>query len=167
MAIEQRTSRGGRKSTVATLTEIYHFLRLLYVKLGVQHCPNDGTPIEPQSVDAIAARILRDCRGQRIGLLAPLVVTRKGYYTDLAKWARGKGYTHLRVDGEFLPTQKWPRLDRFKEHTIELPVADLTVTPENEAALRSRARPGAGTRQGRRQVMGPLDALAAPSMRKG
>ena len=65
VAIEQRTSRGGRKSTVATLTEIYHFLRLLYVKLGVQHCPTCDMPIEPQSADAIAARLLKEYRGRR------------------------------------------------------------------------------------------------------
>ena len=137
VAIEQRTSRGGRKSTVATLTEIYHFLRLLYVKLGTQHCPDCNVPIEPQSEEAIAARLLRDYRGTRIGLMAPLVVNRKGYYTDLAKWAKGKGAEYLRVDGEFLPTAKWPRLDRFKEHSIEFPVADIKVTPENETELRS------------------------------
>jgi excinuclease ABC subunit A len=137
VAIEQRTSRGGRKSTVATLTEIYHFLRLLYVKLGTQHCPDCRVAIEPQSETAIAARILRECRGERVGLLAPLVSNRKGYYTDLAKWALSKGYTHLRVDGEFLPTDKWPRLSRFQEHTIELPVADLRVTAESEAELRA------------------------------
>ncbi|HEX7374380.1 MAG TPA: excinuclease ABC subunit UvrA, partial [Steroidobacteraceae bacterium] len=77
VAIEQRTSRGGRKSTVGTLTEVHHFLRLLYVKLGVQHCPDCGDAIEPQSADAIAARLLRDCKGRRIELFAPLVVSRK------------------------------------------------------------------------------------------
>ena len=122
---EQRTSRGGRKSTVGTLTEVHHFLRLLYVKLGVQHCPDCEVPIEPQSADAIAARLLREYRGRRIELLAPLVVARKGYYTDLAKWAAGKGYAELRVDGERLPTARWPRLDRFREHTIELPVISV------------------------------------------
>ena len=66
VAIEQRTSRGGRKSTVATLTEIYPFLRLLFVKLGVQHCPDCGVPIQPQTPDAIAARVLRDYRGKRV-----------------------------------------------------------------------------------------------------
>jgi excinuclease ABC subunit A len=137
VAIEQRTSRGGRKSTVATLTEVYHFLRLLYMKLGVQFCPDCNVPIEPQSADAIVARILREHRGRRIGLLAPLVVSRKGYYTDLAKWARSKGFTSLRVDGEFLPTDRWPRLDRFKEHTIELPVADVAVAPGRERELRA------------------------------
>ncbi len=160
VAIEQRTSRGGSKSTVATLTEIYHFLRLLYVKLGLQHCPDCGVPIEPQSEDAIAARLLREYRGQRIGLLAPLVVNRKGYYTDLAKWARGKGYEFLRVDGEFLPTDKWPRLSRFQEHTIELPVADLRMTADNEAEIRRALARALEFGKGVVQVIAGLDRLA-------
>ncbi|HTT02309.1 MAG TPA: excinuclease ABC subunit UvrA [Steroidobacteraceae bacterium] len=135
VAIEQRTSRGGRKSTVATLTEIYHFLRLLYVKLGVQYCPDCDTRIEPQSTGSIAAQLLREFRGRTITLLAPLVVARKGFYTDLAKWASKKGYRELRVDGTLLPTARWPRLNRFKEHTIELPVAKLAVSAKNDGAL--------------------------------
>jgi excinuclease ABC subunit A len=136
VAIEQRTSRGGHKSTVATLTEIYHFLRLMYVKLGVQHCPACDAIIEPQSPDAIAARVLKDYRGQNITILAPLIIARKGLYTALAKWARGKGYPELRVDGSAAPTAKWPRLDRFIEHDIELPVATLMVNADSESALR-------------------------------
>ena len=135
VAIEQRTSRGGRKSTVATLTEIYHFLRLLYVKLGVQHCPDCHGAIEPQSVGSIAVQLLREYRGERVTVLAPLVAARKGFYTDLAKWAAKKGYQELRVDGAYLPTQRWPRLNRFKEHTIELPVATLEVSAKNDALL--------------------------------
>ena len=136
VAIEQRTSRGGRKSTVGTLTEVHHFLRLLFVKLGTQFCPEHGTAIEPQSEDAIVARILRDGKGRAITLAAPLVVGRKGLYTDLAKWAANKGFSQLRVDGELLPTKPWPRLDRFKEHHIELPVSSLTPSAREEAALR-------------------------------
>jgi excinuclease ABC subunit A len=136
VAIEQRTSRGGHKSTVATLTEIYHFLRLLYVKLGVQFCPECEARIEPQSADVIAARLLKDYRGRSITLLAPLIVARKGLYTALAKWARGKGFAQLQVDGQRLPTAKWPRLDRFIEHNIELPVATLAVSAAHEAELR-------------------------------
>jgi excinuclease ABC subunit A len=161
VAIEQRTSRGGSKSTVATLTEIYHFLRLLYVKLGLQHCPDCKLPIEPQSEAAIAARILREHRGERVGLLAPLVTNRKGYYTDLAKWARGKGYTHLRVDGEFLPTDKWPRLARFREHTIELPVADLRVAAENESGLRAALARALEHGKGVVHLLSGLDRLEA------
>ena len=137
VAIEQRTSRGGRKSTVATLTEIYHFLRLLYQKLGVQYCPKDGTRIEPQNFDAIVARLMRQYRDRHIGLLAPLIVARKGIYTDLAKWAKNKGFPHLRVDGQFLPTEKFPRIDRYIEHNIELPVCDLVVRADREADLRT------------------------------
>ena len=165
VAIEQRTSRGGRKSTVATLTEVYHFLRLLFMKLGTQHCPNDGTPIQPQSPDSIVARLLRDFRGSHVGVLAPLVIARKGFYTDLAKWASNKGYTHLRVDGEFIPTAKWPRLDRFKEHTVELPVADLVVTPENEAALRAALDTALEYGKGVMHLLSPLDGLMAGSAR--
>ncbi len=135
VAIEQRTSRGGRKSTVATMTEIYHFLRLLYVKLGIQHCPDCDVPIEIQSREAIVARIMRTFRGRRVTVLAPLVVARKGYYTDLAKWAAGKGYVRLRVDGADTPTDAWPRLDRFKEHDIDLPVGDVTVSAKSEKSL--------------------------------
>jgi len=137
VAIEQRLSRGGRKSTVGTTTEVWHFLRLLYVKLGTQHCVKDGAAVQPQTPESIAAQLLTQFRGQHIGLLAPLVMNRKGVYTELADWARPRGYTHLRVDGNFLPTTNFPRIDRFKEHTIELPVASLDVSPENEAQLRT------------------------------
>ena len=137
VAIEQRTSRGGSKSTVATQTEIHHFLRLLFVKLGTQYCPDCDVPIEPQSVEAIVARLMKERRGDKIALLAPLVTNRKGFYTDLAKWALAKAVSHLRVDGEYLPTKGWPRLDRFREHTIELPVAEVMVQPENEKRLRA------------------------------
>jgi excinuclease ABC subunit A len=135
VAIEQRTSRGGRKSTVATLTEIYHFFRLLYQKLGTQFCPTCDVAIEPQTSQSIAERLLKQHRGGRVTLLAPLVIARKGYYTELAKWANARGYKHLRVDGEMLTTYQWPRLNRFKEHTIELPVATLSVQKDNADSL--------------------------------
>src|SRR5437762_3173504 len=160
VAIEQRTSRGGSKSTVATLTEIYHFLRLLYVKLGTQYCPDCRVPIEPQGEDAIAARLLREYKGQRVGLLAPLVVDRKGYYTDLAKWAAGRGYAFLRVDGEFLPTDQWPRLSRFREHTLELPVADLRIAAGNEAEIRRALALALEFGKGVVHVLAGLDRLA-------
>jgi len=159
VAIEQRTSRGGRKSTVATMTEIHHFLRLMYMKLGTQMCPTCQVSVEPQSADQIVARIMRDHKGERIGLMAPLVTARKGFYTDLAKWASGKGFTHLRVDNAFIGTAKWPRLDRFKEHTIELPVADLVVDSNHEAALREGVRSALEYGQGVMSVLWPLGKL--------
>ena len=159
VAIEQRTSRGGRKSTVATMTEIHHFLRLLYMKLGTQMCPSCQVSVEPQNTDLIVARILREHAGQHIGVLAPLVTNRKGYYTDLAKWASSKGHSHLRVDGAFIPVAPWPRLDRYKEHTIELPVADLTVDVNHEATLRDAVRSALEHGQGVMSIVLPLDRL--------
>ncbi|MGC4062830.1 MAG: excinuclease ABC subunit A [Aquabacterium sp.] len=173
VAIEQRLSRGGRKSTVGTTTEVHHFLRLLYVKLGTQHCTNpncvdhDGHPIPvlPQTPEAIAAQWVRDYRGQHIGLMAPLVVNRKGIYTELAKWASSKGFTHLRVDGEFLPSAGWgtaggPKIDRYREHTIELPVGDVVVTPANEGRLRELLASALEHGKGVVHLITGLDGLA-------
>ncbi len=165
VAIEQRLSRGGRKSTVGTTTEVWHFLRLLYVKLGTQHCIHDGTPVAPQSIESIAAQLMKSFRGQQIGLLAPLVMNRKGVYTELADWARPRGFRHLRVDGNFLPTTGFPRIDRFKEHTIELPVMSLEVSPRHEAELRqalaSTLQHGKGVLHVLSQLTGLRDAMQA------
>ena len=166
VAIEQRLSRGGRKSTVATTTEVWHFLRLLWVKLGLQHCIHDGAPVRAQSTESIAAQLLRmpkdgGHRGQHVGLLAPLVVNRKGVYTDLAKWAKARGHTHLRIDGEFLKVDPFPRIDRFKEHTIELPVGDLVVSPHNEVELRELLSKALDLGKGVLHLLHPLDGLAA------
>ena len=161
VAIEQRVSRGGRKSTVATQTEVHHFLRLLFVKLGMQHCPDCGIPVIPMSFESIIAQIGQNLRGEHIGVLAPLVIHRKGYYAELAKWAAARGHTHLRVDGRFVPTAPWARLDRFREHTIELPLGDLEVGPESEPRLRQLVRRALELGHGVVQVLWPLEHLHA------
>ncbi|MEJ5124975.1 excinuclease ABC subunit UvrA [Comamonas sp. MYb21] len=161
VAIEQRLSRGGRKSTVGTTTEVWHFLRLLYVKLGVQHCTKDGAAVQPQTPESIAAQLMTQYRGQLIGLMAPLVVARKGVYTELADWARPRGYTHLRVDGQFLPTTGFPRLDRFKEHTVELPVASIEIRPENEVLLREKLATALELGKGVLHVLSAIGTLEA------
>ncbi|HDZ09251.1 excinuclease ABC subunit UvrA [Pseudohongiella sp.] len=135
VAIEQRTSRGGRKSTVATLTEIYHFLRLIFVKLGTQYCPRCEVAIEPQSREMILARLMKDWKGVNINVLAPAVVARKGIYKELAAWAVSKGFTELRVDGNYLPANNWPVLDRYKEHNIEVLIGSCQVAAQQEKAL--------------------------------
>ena len=135
VAIEQRSSRGGSKSTVATMTEVYHFLRLLYARVGVQYCPDCRIPIQPQTIDSILGRIKEDYAGEVVGVYAPLITSRKGYYTDLAEWAAGRGFSHLRVDGLLVPTKNWPRLSRYREHDIELPLGSFDVSREKAAEI--------------------------------
>src|SRR5690606_21829547 len=132
---EQRTSRGGRKSTVATLTEVYHYLRLLFVKLGTQYCPRCEIAIEPQTQDMILARIQADWKGRQIDVLAPMVVGRKGIYKELAAWAAARGFEQLRVDGEYLSSNPWPVIDRYREHDIEILVGSVTIGPRQGKAL--------------------------------
>ncbi len=142
VAIEQRQSRGGLKSTVATLTEIYHFLRLLYVRLGTQYCPECEVAIAPQSIDSIIAQLLRQHRGKAIALFAPLVARRKGHYRELANWAAGRGATQLRVDGRLVPTDPFPSLKRYVEHDIEMPLGRILCTAREESALRTLLESG-------------------------
>ena len=160
VAIEQRLSRGGHKSTVGTTTEVWHHLRLLFVKLGVQHCVHDDSPVQPQTLDQMVAQLLKRWRGQRVGLLAPLVVNRKGVYTEWAEWARTRGYPMLRVDGVFVPTRGFARLDRFREHTIELPIADVVPQPGLEDALRAQLQLALQHGKGVVHLLAPLDGLA-------
>src|SRR5262249_30503302 len=98
VALEQRTSRAGATSTVATVTEVAHYLRLLFAKLGQAHCPHDGVPIAPLSADALYAK-LTALRGERT-LLAPAVRARKGTYLDVFAAAARAGVTTAFADGE-------------------------------------------------------------------
>ena len=137
VAIEQRTSRGGRKSTVATLTEIQHFLRLIYVKLGTQYCPHCKVAVTPQSQQSILAAITKKHRKEYITVAAPLVVARKGIYKEIAEWAHSRGFDSLCVDGTWVPTNPFPVLSRYKEHTIELPIFSGVVESHRESELNS------------------------------
>lgn len=128
VAIEQRLSQGGWKSTVATVTELYNALRLLFLTLGVQHCPDCGGEISRQTPERIMERMLGRHAGKDIMLLARLVSGRKGVYKDLAEWAAKRGCKSLRVDGEWRDTKPWEALDRYKEHNIDYPVATIRPT---------------------------------------
>ncbi len=126
IALEQRTSRAGGKSTVATVTEVAHYLRLLYAKLGVAHCPTHDTPILRTSPAAILAKI-RALRG-KVTLLAPAVQARKGTYLDVFSAAARDGIESSYADGKLVSNDDPPRLVRSKEHTI-----DLSIRAEVEA----------------------------------
>ena len=126
VSIEQRNSRGGGKSTVATVTEIYHFVRLLFARLGTQFCPECKIPVEAQTRDALGKRLQVELkkRGDLL-LLAPVVKNRKGFHTDVAEWAAKHGYAELRADGKMHSTREPFRLDRFREHDVEVVVGVL------------------------------------------
>ena len=125
VAIEQRLTQGGGKSTVATVTEVYHFLRLLFAKLGTQYCPRCQIPVAKQSISAIIRQVrsLVQQGGQR--LLAPVVKARKGYHKEVAAWAAREGYQELMVDGKLCSVANFPALERFREHSIEVVIANL------------------------------------------
>jgi excinuclease ABC subunit A len=118
VAIEQRVTRGGGKSTVATVTEVYHFLRLLFAKTGTQFCPDCDLPVEKQSVAAIVKQVESAAKRGVLKVLAPLVKARKGFHTDVARWAERQGFDTLYVDGKLVPISHFRKLERFKEHTI-------------------------------------------------
>jgi excinuclease ABC subunit A len=126
VSIEQRTSRGGGKSTVATVTEIYHFIRLLFARLGTQFCPDCQVPVEPQTRDELARRLQLELRRRgALKLLAPVVKNRKGFHTDVAEWAANHGYSEVRADGKIHPSSERLRLDRFREHDVEIVTGEL------------------------------------------
>ena len=122
VAIEQRVTRGGGKSTVATVTEIYHFLRLLFAKTGTQFCPDCDLPVEKQSAASIVKQIETAAKRGPLKVLAPLVKARKGFHTDVARWAERQGFDTLYVDGKLVPVAQFRKLERFKEHTIDVVV---------------------------------------------
>ncbi len=119
VAIEQRVTRGGGKSTVATVTEVYHFLRLLFAKAGTQFCPDCELPVEKQSVAAIVRQLETATRRGPLKVLAPLVKARKGFHTEVARWAERQGFDTLYVDRQLIPVAQFRKLERFKEHTID------------------------------------------------
>ncbi|MCC6764106.1 MAG: excinuclease ABC subunit UvrA [Deltaproteobacteria bacterium] len=120
IAIEQRLSRGGRKSTVATVTEVAHYLRLLFAKVGVQHCVGCDRSIRPLPRGEIATRLAERVGGGAAVLLAPVVRGRKGFHRDVLRAARRLRYTHVRVDGAVLPLDPLPDLDRYTEHDVDV-----------------------------------------------
>ncbi|HWD91221.1 MAG TPA: excinuclease ABC subunit A [Verrucomicrobiae bacterium] len=121
VSIEQRNSRGGGKSTVATVTEMYHFVRLLFARLGTQYCPDCQLPVEAQTRDELGRRLRNElkARGDLL-LLAPVVKNRKGFHSDVADWAAKHGYPEIRADGKIFSTSEPFRLDRFREHDVEI-----------------------------------------------
>jgi len=140
VAIEQRVTRGSRKSTVATITEVAQYLRLLYARLGIQHHPETGravTPLSPSQLRLLLGKILASPKAKKakhLYLCAPLIRSRKGHHEPIAKWIGKQGYELMRTDGRLLRVDTFQKLDRYKEHDIEVVVADLKGKPAKETA---------------------------------
>jgi excinuclease ABC subunit A len=126
VAIEQRTSYASRRSTVATLTEIYHYLRLLYSKLGIQHCPGCGRRLTAQTQAAIVDQIRRRYPDKAATVLSPKIFGRKGFHKDVFARALKKGFKKARIDGKITPLKEDMALSRYHEHSIDLVIGRLS-----------------------------------------
>jgi len=135
ISIEQKTTSRNPRSTVATVTEIYDYMRLLWARVGVPYSPATGLPIEAQTVSNMVDRVMALPEGTRAYLLAPVVRGRKGEYRrELAEWQKA-GFTRVRIDGEMVEIEQAPALDKKYKHDIEVVVDRLAVRPGIETRL--------------------------------
>ncbi len=165
VAIEQRVTRGSRKSTVATITEVAQYLRLLYARIGLQHHPVTDKPVQPLSpgqLKLLLNRVLatpKATKARHLYLCAPLVRGRKGHHQPIATWIAQQGFDLMRVDGQLQRVEAFQKLDRYKEHDIEVVVTDLksdSAAPVPRSGTRSRRRA-----QGTTAAPTPLTPAAA------
>jgi excinuclease ABC subunit A len=153
ISIEQKTTTRSPRSTVGTVTEIYDYLRLLYSSIGVPHCPLCGTEIARQSQGQIVEQVLSAGQNERVMVLAPIVRGRKGEFKkELEKLAR-QGYVKARIDGELHALEDPIKLDKRKNHTIEVVVDRLLIKPGVEPRLDNSVRTALKLAEGLVQIV--------------
>ena len=173
ISIQQKTTSKNPRSTVGTVTEIYDYLRLLYARIGVPHCPQCGRKITAQSADFITDTILKTSNGRSILLLAPIVEAKKGTYEKLFQELKQNGYTRIRLDGEIINlsddsdeenTQgaikkdiKYRILNKFKKHTIEVVVDRIRPSLEDRSRLFDSVQTALKTANGLVKILIPDD----------
>src|SRR5580765_865558 len=135
IAIEQRSAGMNPRSTVATVTEIYDYLRLLFSRLGTPHCPECGRELTRQTVTEMVDLVREQANGERVAILAPLVRGRKGEYQKELDQARRSGFLRARIDGRVTELEEGMRLDKQKRHTIEILIDRFTVSADNARRL--------------------------------
>ena len=133
ISIEQKTVSRNPRSTVGTVTEVYDYLRLLWARVGVPHCPECGRPVLRQSASQIVERLLLLDEGAKIQVLAPLVRGRKGEFRDLFEKARKGGFVRAVVDGEMIDLSDPPALNRYENHDIAIVVDRLVIRPQDRS----------------------------------
>ena len=151
ISIEQKTTNKNPRSTVGTTTEIYDYLRLLYARAGTAYSYQSGEEMVKYTEEQVIDMILNHYAGRRIFLLAPLVRQRKGHYRELFESMRRKGYLNIRVDGEILELTRGMKVDRYKNHNIEVVIDKLAVRAEDEERLRKSV--ATAMKQGEGMVM--------------
>jgi len=175
ISIQQKTTSKNPRSTVGTVTEIYDYLRLLYARIGVPHCPECGRKITSQSADSITDTILRTSRGKSVLLLAPAVESKKGTYEKLFKELKQSGYSRMRLDGQILNLNddddndadntvddvkneiNIPKLDKHKKHTIEVVVDRIKPSIEERSRLFDSVQTALKTANGLVKILIPDD----------
>jgi excinuclease ABC subunit A len=145
VAIEQRITRGGGKSTVATVTEVYHFLRLLFAKVGTQFCPKCDIAVQKQTLQAATKKVESIAKTGNVIVLAPLIKARKGFHTEVARWAIRQGFEDLVVDGKIVKAERFEKLDRFREHTIDVVVGERSGATRVQELVKRAIEIGKGT----------------------
>src|SRR5438093_3919566 len=136
ISIQQKTTSKNPRSTVGTITEIYDYLRLLYARIGIPHCPRCSRKISNQSVESICESILKESEDRKILILAPLVRRKKGTYEKLFEQIKKSGYSRMRIDGEVIELNgQVPALDKQKWHNIEIVVDRLKASWEEKSRL--------------------------------
>jgi excinuclease ABC subunit A len=171
VAIEQRITRGSRKSTVATITEVAQYLRLLYARMGVQHHPDTGKPVQPLTPGQLKKLLLtvlaspKAKKAKHLYLCAPLIRGRKGHHQPIATWIEDHGYELMRTDGRLLRVDTFQKLDRYSEHDVEVVVADLKADPETGSrrseAGKNRSKSKSGSAAPSSGLRSPASASAA------
>ncbi len=134
ISIEQKTTSKNPRSTVGTVTEIYDYLRLLFARIGIPHCPEHGISIESQSPERIAVSVLNEMGGGLVTVLAPVIRQKKGTYGQLLKDLNAEGYARVRLNGEIHRTDEEIELDRYKKHDIDI-VMDRLDPAEDKSRL--------------------------------
>jgi excinuclease ABC subunit A len=147
ISIQQKTTSKNPRSTVGTVTEIYDYLRLLFARIGIPHCPKCGSKIASQSADSITQTIIKTAEGKNVMILSPVIQAKKGTYEKLFDQLKQDGFSRIRLDGEVMrlddddeeeqqqPKTQYPRLDRQKKHTIEVIVDRLKPSAEDKSRL--------------------------------
>ena len=135
ISIEQKSTSHNPRSTVGTITEIYDYLRLLFARVGIPHCPEHHTPLDAQTVSQMVDQVLNLPEDSKIMIMAPVVQERKGEYEKLSEQLQRQGFVRARINGELYELEDFPKLNRQQKHTIEVVVDRLKVNPESKQRL--------------------------------